>query len=701
VNGRAFPAVWRDTLSFTVGGLKAVGQFPRIRPDATWNYQPEPASEADIEQAIAAKLHIGLRLLPLLAAAEVVTVEPEMIEAIPEWRSEEHALYAAEAELPVSPLFLDLEALDGRPTSWEAPTWPLPFHLRGALCWNENKVLSVVPVGSVGGSHPWGGTGYQAWARWAYLQGHAAGWPDPGPGDFLVRASGDVRAWVDAEQDSVCTQQGVVTNNLSRRVLSVLMAMEAVGGSLVEPTLHRSIRRRAQREGKRIARVPERFPQLPERRTARRPDPELAPARSETCVVSKTHARLDQAHALWHEALEVYADPDAFVTKLNALIAALRSVTWVLRWEFANSEEFKNWYSAWEQEMHNDERMRWLVSARNAIEKRGDLDTNSVARVRVIGDWLDAPILDLHADPTTGSDEIVRGLEISGLSSRARSEGTLVVERQWTVAELAGDELLDALAHCYGVLDRIIADAHAQRGACFADCVLTSGHACRVQNVQSHPSGRLPCMIATRERRTARRNLATGTLYGVELRPVSRPDIDDEAVRKRYSFDDWEPAPQGAGWFAHVGTFHEMGKQMLAVDGYHLTIAWLYREDQIVAQTVLHPEDQRDKYMMVEGVAAEADRLGADAIAFTTEAWEAGQVAGDDPRTELRPGEREDREELFVTYALRRGADCRIWTSRVSRVDGTVTLGRTEASSEVVPNFLLPIVRMWDGWTDG
>lgn len=228
VNGRAFPAVWRDTLSFTVGGLKAVGQFPRIRPDATWNYQPEPASEADIEQAIAAKLHIGLRLLPLLAAAEVVTVEPEMIEAIPEWRSEEHALYAAEAELPVSPLFLDLEALDGRPTSWEAPTWPLPFHLRGALCWNENKVLSVVPVGSVGGSHPWGGTDYQAWARWAYLQGHAAGWPDPGPGDFLVRASGDVRAWVDAEQDSVCTQQGVVTNNLSRRVLSVLMAMEAV-----------------------------------------------------------------------------------------------------------------------------------------------------------------------------------------------------------------------------------------------------------------------------------------------------------------------------------------------------------------------------------------------------------------------------------------------------------------------------------------
>jgi hypothetical protein len=41
-------------------------------------------------------------------------------------------------------LFLDFEGVDGLPTAWEADTWPLPLHLRGAPCWEVDAMLSTV-----------------------------------------------------------------------------------------------------------------------------------------------------------------------------------------------------------------------------------------------------------------------------------------------------------------------------------------------------------------------------------------------------------------------------------------------------------------------------------------------------------------------------------------------------------------------------
>jgi hypothetical protein len=561
-------------------------------------------------------------------------------------------------------------------------------------------MLCVIPFGSVGGKHPWGGSDYHAWARWVYLQGHSADWPQPGPGDFIARANGEVLAWVDAEADSICTHQGTVAHNLSRRVLSVLMAIEATGGSLAKPPLPRSLRRRAAREGQKIASIPERFPKLTAPGTVAQDSEPEARGEGEQCVVPKTHARLEQAHGLWHEALAAYAEPDDFVTKLNAVVQALRTVTFVLRKEFGNSAEFKSWYAPWEALMQADERMRWALQARNAIEKEGDLETHSIARVRVTGDWLTAPVVDLEVEATADSLEISRRLMVVGLPDRVRKEGTLEVERRWTLAELAGDELLDVLAHCYGVLARVVAAAHEQREARMEACALSLDLPCGADEYRPHPSGRLPCMLASREARTSRRDLATGVPYEIELRPIARDKIDHEEARRRYSLDEWSPPSKRAELSERAGALHDMGKRMLVADGYHITIAWLLRERDLVAQHVLHPEDQRDKYMMMQRVAAEADRLGADEIIFIAEAWEAPAVEPDDARAELRPGEREDRTEVFVTYALRKGGPCHIWRTRFEHAKDGVKLDETETEEMPPPNFLQPLVRVWDEWPE-
>ncbi len=100
-----------------------------------------------------------------------------------------------------------------------------------------------------------------------------------------------------------------------------------------------------------------------------------------TCPLPNTHNRLRQTHDLWHDVLAGYPDPDEFTTKLNACVQAARSVTFVLQKEHSKSDGFAEWYEPWRARLRADPLMRWLVDARNAIEKEGDLETASEAVV--------------------------------------------------------------------------------------------------------------------------------------------------------------------------------------------------------------------------------------------------------------------------------------------------------------------------------
>ena len=310
-----------------MGGLIAAQtQFPRMMPGAGWNPRPEPDSEADIEQAIAAKIHLGMRSLGILAVAQLALIEPADAEAIPDWDDEEELeQYATLARLPRTPIFLDFEDVDGRPTSWKEDGWPLPFDLRGALLWEHEDAIAAIPYGGLGGVHPWGGTDYQAWARWVFLTDSEMPSVEPGPGDFIARGS-EVTSWVHLEQDSICSHHGAIAYNLVRRVLRVLWVLEVLDVELVTPKLDRAERRRAARTEQSIGLMPTGLPRWSEVAAA---DPEDAKECANTvtpCPINSTHARLNEAHAHWHEALEAYTDPFSFLSRLNALIQTLRNI---------------------------------------------------------------------------------------------------------------------------------------------------------------------------------------------------------------------------------------------------------------------------------------------------------------------------------------------------------------------------------------
>jgi hypothetical protein len=142
-----------------------------------------------------------------------------------------------------------------------------------------------------------------------------------------------------------------------------------------------------------------------------------------------------------------------------------------------------------------------------------------------------------------------------------------------------------------------------------------------------------------------------------------------------------------------------MGKRILATDGCHITVAFLLRDRQwAAAPLVMAPEDQRDKYMMMEELAAEMNRVGADAMIFTTEAWEAPAVDVTDPRYGQPARERKDRSEVLLTYAVERGGPSHVWSTPFAHGDPEIRFGSTAHTDEVEAVALLPVLDVWRTW---
>ena len=146
-----------------------------------------------------------------------------------------------------------------------------------------------------------------------------------------------------------------------------------------------------------------------------------------SCPLPKTHTRLRQTHDLWHEMQAAYSDADEFLTKLNACLTAARSVTFVLQKELSHQAWFDDWYGPWQERMRADPRMRWLVDARNVVEKQGDLDAASVAFVSLLLTD-DEQLLDrFEVPPLASPAEVAQVIKLTELPARIRDQAVVTV----------------------------------------------------------------------------------------------------------------------------------------------------------------------------------------------------------------------------------------------------------------------------------
>ena len=92
-------------------------------------------------------------------------------------------------------------------------------------------------------------------------------------------------------------------------------------------------------------------------------------------------------------------------------------------------------------------------------------------------------------------------------------------------------------------------------------------------------------------------------------------------------------------------------------------------------------------------VAEDLLTYDADEVLLSAEVWMA-PAPEDEALAWVRPADRADRSEGFVTYGVNRAGRSLILSTSFDRVDGRIVLGDIE-ESDIYPNTMLPVRRAW------
>ncbi|MEV0055012.1 hypothetical protein AB0H34_31495 [Saccharopolyspora shandongensis] len=433
---------------------------------------------------------------------------------------------------------------------------------------------------------------------------------------------------------------------------------------------------------------------------------------TEACPTPTAHRRLSEGHRWWHGCVDNYDDPPSFQANLNACLQALRNVTFVLQKERRLVPEFGAWYPGWQERFKSDDRMRWVVKSRNRIVKSGDLELLSAARIRFVASYAD--IASTVADglsPTTIPE--VKGKSIPPrtrpseyphwIPARVAENASILVERQWVDRALPDEEILDALAHCYGELSALLKSAHERSGVQYTAPGCTGGgSSVSVETIEQHGE-RLPCMITTLDTRTAQYRVSDGSLVFGEYRSVALPKSRVVARRMRkYGAEqlaaDLVTTP--ASLVGLVGPLFEQAKRILREDKHHIFVVLFCRGVEIIRSEAGVMEDRAFKFAYSREIARKVAVLGVDGVITIGEVWSSCPVLDEDG-VMIPPAEVADRREAIQVsaedrYGNKLTRSC-FFRKRFNRI---VFEEEFEISGEMENNFMAPVRAVWKSWDE-
>ena len=236
-----------------------------------------------------------------------------------------------------------------------------------------------------------------------------------------------------------------------------------------------------------------------------------------SCPLAAVDRRLQDAHIHWHQAEKQYFHPEEFRIAIQTVIQTLRTVTFILQSNKDKIPEFDEWYGIHQNKLKNDPLMRWMVDARNKIEKEGDLEVHSFVGAEVFASYLreEVPSIEVPAHLFDDTPTILQGLPRSDVGDHIFKHGALKIQRRWVENTLPDYELLDATAIAYGKIAEIVRDAHRQIGV---DEPATNNLRTGQHVEMGARGGRMPCMIGHAEARSINVRLSDGCL----LRQLNR-----------------------------------------------------------------------------------------------------------------------------------------------------------------------------------
>lgn len=418
-----------------------------------------------------------------------------------------------------------------------------------------------------------------------------------------------------------------------------------------------------------------------------------------SCPIPNTHRRLKEAHQLWHQTVEQYQDPVGFRVNLNAAIQALRNITFVLQKEKKSIPDFESWYGQWRRRMGEDAVLRWLVEARNRIVKEGDLETYSMAKGTIMT-WEDYRIGEVSVPPLMPTEAIallIASEEMAGLPSDVRDTAVLEVERRWVAADLPDWELLEALAHSYGVLSVLVGEAHEKCKFEFRTCEKRDSQGAVIPD--THLLGRLPCMVTTRAVKSVRLKLSEREFVSGEMIPLKLDPEEGKQAAEEYGLvsEDFPKSSKPDDIFEIAEWFVSRAKKVLAKDKYHSGIVALQTRDGRLEFVSMNPADQSEKYLMMQQLADHVGRTGAKGLVHICESWIASPEESVDRG--LRVSEAPNRREALSVTAAAEDGRVKSFVTLFSRdQEGEIQLEPTVEVEPGTPYFLERVRKVWRGW---
>jgi hypothetical protein len=408
------------------------------------------------------------------------------------------------------------------------------------------------------------------------------------------------------------------------------------------------------------------------------------------CPLAAVDRRLGDVNHFWHQAERAYFNPDEFRVSIQAAIQTARQVSFVLQKHKAVIPDFDKWYGGWREKLAASPLMKWMVNARNRIEKQGDLEAHSFVSAEIVASHLDeGPKIQVPAKLSYAPLELVKSIPDSMLGDHVKRDGILRIRRRWIENTLPDFELLDAVATAYGQLAQLVYSAHVQMGLLGP---VTTNVDTDEQYLEDDRDGRLPCMIGHEDARTLDVWLANG-------QPLVFEEIRKEVhlakaleFQERYRVDPAKMYAESGKTQDHARSLFAAARIMFERDGYHITIAILLRDGRPAGMRELRPMKHGHKFMMMRALAQEAQKIGANAAILISESWSA-PANPDKPYT--RAVDSPDRKEFLTATAVSKDGEPIMLLAEILRDGKTTKLDETREEFGGAHYAFAPLYEVW------
>ncbi len=403
------------------------------------------------------------------------------------------------------------------------------------------------------------------------------------------------------------------------------------------------------------------------------------------CPLDAVDRRLGDVHRQWHEAERGYFEPERFRVSIQAAIQTMRTVTFIVQSNKRLFNDFDAWYDVWQDKLRGDPLMRWMVDARNKIEKQGDLESHSFVRAEIVASYYEeGPREEVPAKLFQSPVEMLRSIPSEALRKHIFKDGILRIQRRWVETSLPDYELLDAVGIAYGRIAELVDDAHRELGL---------EQPRTIEGAKESRGGRLPCMIGHDINRSLNVWLATGQPMKLKQETVEIDKEQAEGVASKYGLDPREiflskdPTPESM-----LNDLFATARKMFSVDGYAITTVFLLIGAKPVNISHLAVKEHGEKYLIMRTLASEVLKCGADGMIIVSEVWSAPY----DPSSPYRRAvDSPDKEEYLQAVLVTKTADPVLLSAQIERTGDGVTLGDTHTFRNQAQVSFAPIYAAW------